>query len=379
MNSTRYVGLDVHKATIAVGVADLGMDPCSWGVVGNTPDQVRKLVGRLNHAEMVLSVAYEAGPTGYALHRQLTEMGIACQVVAPGLIPQAPNDRVKTDRRDAVKLARLHRSGDLVSIWVPGPEHEALRNLVRSRADAQAAMVRSKNQLTKFLLRLGLTCPHRAWTPAWFTWLKGLQLNELGNQLVLEDYRLAALAAQERVKTLEQLLNRAVTQSPLFPLVQGLQTFRGIQLITAATIVAEVGDFSRFPSASEFMSYTGLVPSEYSSGGHIQRGRITRCGNSLLRHVLVESAHHARHKPARSAELRRRQEGMPEELLALSWKTQGRLYRRFWALQGRIGNNRAKVAVARELAGFIWQAGQLLAQPQVTLIGKVSQSPAAVV
>src|SRR5580700_6015348 len=206
MESTRFVGLDVHKETIAVGVADPGADPCSWGVVGNTPEQVRKLVNRLHQPEMVLSVAYEAGPTGYALYRQLDQVGIACQVVAPGLIPHAPNDRVKTDRRDAVKIARLHRSGDLVSIWVPGEEHEALRNLVRIRSDAQAAMVRCKNQLTKFLLRLGLTCPHRAWTQAWFIWLKGLKPPELGNQLALEDYRLAALAAQERVKTLEQLL-----------------------------------------------------------------------------------------------------------------------------------------------------------------------------
>jgi transposase len=371
MNSIRYVGLDVHKETIVVAVADLGVDPVSHGTIPNRAPAVAKLVERLQQeGRFSLVVAYEAGPTGFAIYRQLTTLGVACQVVAPGLIPQAPNDRVKTDRRDAAKLARLLRSGDLTPAFVPGEEHEALRNLVRSRSDAKAATTRCQHQLSKFLLRQGLNSPYPAWGLKWFTWLNQLRFSQAANQLVLDDYLQAVRGARERVKVLEAHIDAAVATSPLAPLVNGLQGFRGIQMVTAATIAVEAGDLTRFTTAKEFMSYTGLVPSEYSSGPSTRRGRISRCGNRLLRHVLVEAAHHSRHKPSRGAALIRRQTGLTAPMVELSWRAQCRLHRRFWALQPRLGNNKTVVAVARELAGFVWQAGQLQGSPtRLELVG----------
>lgn len=353
---TRFVGLDVHEATVAVAVAEEVGVPESYGEVPNEPTALRKLVGRLGGQGIRLSVAYEAGPTGYALHRQLTGWGVECMVVALSLIPTRPGDRVKTDRRDALKLARLLRSGDLTPVWVPDREHEALRDLVRARADAKADELRAKHRLSKFLLRQGRDAPvgARAWSVRYQNWLNSLHFEHEADQVVFDDYRAVVRAAGERVRRLEGAL-QASAESPT---IAALQAFRGVGFLSAATIVAEVGDFRRFATAPQFMAYTGLVPSEASSGPSHRRGRITKTGNSLLRHVLGEAAHHARHAPAVSAGLRQRQTTVPAQVVELSWRAQVRLHQRYRHLSGRIGTQKTIIAVARELAGFVWALGR---------------------
>jgi transposase len=356
---TRFVGLDAHARTIAVAVAEEAGAPGEYGVIPNDPSSIRRLVGRLGGPGVRLVACYEAGPTGYVLHRQLESLGVDCMVVAPSLIPTRSGDRVKTDRRDALKLARLLRSGDLTAVWVPDQEHEALRDLVRARADAKADLLRAKNRLSKFLLRRGVRAPHgvRAWTARHRAWLGQIRLEELSAQIVLEDYRSVVEVAEERVRRLEGALHTAVPERHR-ALVAALQAFRGIAFLTAVTIVAEVGDLRRFASAPQFMAYVGVVPSEFSSGGHHRRGRITKAGNALLRHVLVEAAHHARHQPRVGATLRRRQQGVPASIVELSWRTQMRLHHRYRHLSGRLGRPKAITAVSRELAGFVWAVGQ---------------------
>lgn len=362
---TRFLGLDVHKATVAVAVAETEGEPTSLGTIPNDPDAVRKLVARLGGAGIRLVVAYEAGPTGYALHRQLTALGVTCTVVAPSLIPTRAGDRVKTDRRDALKLARLLRSGDLTAVWVPDPAHEALRNLVRARADAKADQLRARHRLSKFLLRQGCTPPVgvRAWSARYDAWLNRVEFAHVPDQVVFADYCAVVRAATERLRRLESALAEQAAASSAGATIAALQAFRGIRLLTAATIAAEVGDLRRFTTAPQFMAYAGLVPSEASSGAAHHRGRITKTGNALLRHVLGEAAHHARHRPAVSAALRDRQKSVSPAVCDLAWRAQVRLHARYRHLAGRLGPHKALTAVARELAGFVWALGQQLEAP----------------
>lgn len=358
----RYLGLDVHKATIAVAVADTDQPPVSYGTIPNDPDAVRKLVRRLGGPEVCLHVAYEAGPTGYGLHRQLTALGIECMVVAPSLIPTRRGDRVKTDRRDALKLARLLRSGDLTSVWVPDQEHEALRNLVRARADAKVDDLRAKHRLSKFLLRQGCRPPLgvRNWSTRYLQWLRQLTFEHLADRVVFADYLAEVIAATERVKRLQAALRECAQTTRQKALIDALQAFRGIGFLSAVTIVAEAGDVRRFPTATQFMAYTGAVPREVSSGSHRYRGRITKTGNRALRHMLGEAAHHARHAPCLSDELKRRQQRVPPAVVELAWQAQLRLHARYRHLCSRLGPPKAIMAVARELAGFVWATGQAL-------------------
>ena len=360
---TRFVGLDVHKASIAVAVAGAFGDPEDHGQIPNEPAAIRKLVDRLGRPDVRLSVAYEAGPTGYALHRQLTALGIECIVVAPSLIPARPGDRVKTDRRDAAKLARLLRTGDLTPVWIPDEQGEALRDLVRARDDAKADQLRARHRLSKFLLRRAVYPPAgvRAWSRAHDAWLERLTFAEPADQLVLDDYRSVARAAAERVKRLEAALFRVATTGAQAELVAGLQALRGIGLLSAVTIAAEAGDLRRFASARQFMAYTGLVPSEWSSGESRHRGRITKTGNRLIRHVLGQAAHNARYRPNVSPGLRARQRLVTPAIVELDRRAQARLHHRYRSLVGRIGKNKTVIAVARELAGFVWAAGQHVA------------------
>ena len=248
---TRFVGLDVHKASIAVAVAEAFGDPEDHGQIANDPSAVRKLMQRLGGADVHLEVAYEAGPTGYALHRQLTAMGIACVVVAPSLIPVKPGDRIKTDQRDAAKLARLLRSGDLTPVWVPDEAHEALRDLVRARDDAKADLLRAKHRLSKFLLRRAIHPPVgvRAWSRAHDAWLAGLTLEHAADGVVLDALLAVVREAGERVRRLEAALAQCAAASPHAELLAALQAIRGIGFLTAVTIVAEAGDLRRFPTA----------------------------------------------------------------------------------------------------------------------------------
>jgi transposase len=359
---SRYLGLDVHRATIAVAVAEEDGPAASHGTIANDPAAVRKLVARLGGPEIRLRVAYEAGPTGYTLQRQLATLGVECMVVAPSLIPVRPGDKVKTDRRDALKLARLLRSGDLTPVWVPDQEHEALRNLVRARADAKVDQLRAKHRLSKFLLRQGY-CPPvgvRNWSKRYFTWLRQLPFEQVGDQIVFADYLAEVTAASERVERLEAALHSCAQTTTKVPLIRALQAFRGIGFLSAVTIVAEAGDLRRFATAPQFMAYTGAVPSESSSGGKHHRGSITKTGNSLLRHVFGEAAHHARHAPRVGESLKQRQVDVPRSVVDLAWRAQLRLHYRYRHLGGRIGPHKATTAVARELAGFIWAVGRLL-------------------
>jgi transposase len=360
---TRYVGLDVHKATITVSVAEVGPAE-EVGTIPNDPSSVRKLVGRLGGPGVQLVAAYEAGPTGYVLHRQLTGLGVDCVVVAPSLVPSRPGDRIKTDRRDSLKLARLLRSGDLTSVWVPDEEHEALRSLVRARADAKVDQLRARHRLTKFFLRTGLRSPAgvRAWSVRWEAWLSSVRFPQANDQIVFEDYRSVVRGADQRLQRLETALREAGAASRHAPIIRALQAMRGVGHLTAISIVAESGDLRRFATARHFMSYCGLVPSEHSSGGTRHRGRITKTGNAPLRHVLGEAAHHSWRAPRVTPRLESRQRGVPPAVIALDWSAQQRLHLRYQRLAARIGRPKAITAVARELAGFVWSVGQLVPQ-----------------
>jgi len=358
---SRYIGLDVHGATIAVAIAEEDGPPTSYGNIANDPSAIRKLMTRLGGPEVRLRVAYEAGPTGYVVHRQLASMNVECMVIAPSLIPVRAGDKIKTDRRDALKLARLLRSGDLTAVWVPDQAHEALRSLVRSRADAKADQLRAKHRLSKFLLRQGCKPPFgvRSWSVRYFQWLRQLQFEHVADQVVFADYLAEVTAEGERIKRLEAALHQCAETSAQVALIRALQAFRGIGFLSAVTIVAEVGDLRRFRTAPQLMAYAGLVPSESSSGSKQHRGPITKTGNSLLRHVFGEAAHHARHAPRIAGTLKQRQAKLPQPIVDLAWQAQLRLHARYRHLGSRIGPHKAVTAVARELAGFIWAVGQL--------------------
>lgn len=365
--TTKYVGMDVHKATITVALAEAGGQPVVYGTIVNDPGAVRKLARQLGR-EAKLVVAYEAGPTGYALQRQLTELGVDCSVVAPSLIPRRSGDRVKTDNRDAITLARLLRSGDLTPVWVPGEADEALRDLVRARFDAKADVLRAKHRLSKLLLRRGLEPPPgtKAWTARYQAWLNQLHFPQAAAQVVFDDYRATVRAAEDRIRRLEVELRACAQDSRQAALIAALQALRGIGFLSAVTIAAETGDLRRFVRARGFMSFTGLTSSEHSSGPSHHRGGITHSGNSYLRHVLVQAAHNARHAPSRGWLLKQRQAGLPTDLVEQAWRAQLRLHQRYRHLVGRLGRPKAVTAVARQLAGFVWAIGQRMAEPEVS-------------
>jgi transposase len=362
--TTRVVGLDVHAATIAAAVAEGdGGEVRSLGTIPNTATAVAKLLRKLGPAA-TLRVCYEAGPCGYVLHRQLTELGIACVVVAPSLVPTKPGDKVKTDRRDALKLARLHRSGDLTAVWVPDAAHEALRDLTRAREDALEEVQRARQRLRCFLLRQGLHPPAgvKPGTVRHRDWLAHLTLEQPAHGIVLAESLTALDQATARLTRLEEAIAEQAQASPLAPLLGALQCARGVATVTAATLVAELGDLTRFASPRQLMAYAGLVPGEHSSGGRIRRGGITKTGNAHVRRVVVEAAWHYRHPPRVGTTLRRRQAGQPAAVIETAWKAQGRLHKRFRRLLGRGKlKQEAVVAVARELLGFLWAIARQVA------------------
>ena len=354
---TKFVGLDVHQDTIAVGVADRGGGRGRyWGTIPHRAEAVRKLMSQLGRKEQLM-VCYEAGPTGYELQRLLAGMGIRCVVVAPALTPTRPGDRVKTDRRDAVRLAELLRAGELTPVWVPGEEDEALRDLVRAREDAKQDLLRARHRLSKFLLRHGIRPPQgvRRWSGRYREWLEGLELGQPVLQRVLREYVHAIDEIEERLKRLEAEIHEQATASVHAPVIQALQALRGVGEVVAVTAVAEVGSFLRFARARQLMAYAGIVPSEYSSGARRRRGAITKTGNAHLRRVLVEAAWSYRHPPALKAKIRQRYEGQPPEVQRIAWKAQERLCRRYRRMIAR-GKPPAvaATAVARELVGFMW-------------------------
>ena len=352
-----YVGLDVHKATIAVAVAREGRkEPEFWGEVEHKAGEVRKVLARLSPNGEVLNVCYEAGPCGYGLFREVTELGHDCTVVAPSLIPRKPGERLKTDRRDALMLARLHRAGELTAVWVPDEEQEAIRDLTRAREDMKANERKAYQQLGAFLLRHGRVYGGKSrWTQAHFRWLETVSFVSPVQQIVLQEYIEQVKTARRRVADLEKQMHEALQAWSLRPVAEGLMALRGVSLITAMTTLAELGDITRFDSPRELMAYLGLVPSEHSSGGSRRQGGLTRTGNGHVRRVLVESAWNYRFAARKSRDIEKRAEKTPEAVQAIAWAAQKRLCGRYRALlnAGKV-KQQVTAAVARELAGFIW-------------------------
>jgi transposase len=357
----RFLGLDVHAETIAVAIAEPDGEVRSLGTIANRAESIRKLVKKLGPVEEI-KVCYEAGPTGYVLYWQLAELGVSCEVIAPTLVPMKAGDRVKTDRRDAERLVRSYRSGDLTAVWVPDEGSEALRDLVRAREAAKQDQLRARHRLSKFLLRTGQrpAAGVKAWTQAYLSWVKQIHFTPAARESTLLDYLHEIEHMAERVKRLEQAIADAVqVASPqMQEVVRGLQALRGIAQISAVTIVAELGEISRFASARQLMGYSGAVPSEDSSGPRTRRGSITKTGNAHLRRIVVEAAWSYRFRPGVGPALRKRQEGVPEPIKEIAWKAQHRLHKRYIRMAAA-GKDQRKIitAVGRELLGFIWAIG----------------------
>jgi len=353
-----YVGLDVHKNSIAIAFADEGRDgeTRAYGSIkadlSSLDKVIRKLVSRGSEPRFV----YEAGPCGYEIYRHLTQKNFVCMVAAPSLIPKKSGDRIKTDRRDAMMLARLYRAGELSPVYVPRSEDEAMRDLSRARADAKRAERKARQQLNAFLLRHGFPYHGKSrWSLAHWRWISDIKMDHAAQQFTLQEYIDAVRSGSERIERITEQLRSLIGQWRLGPVVEALQTLRGVSLVVAVTLVAELGDLSRFDNPRQVMSYLGLIPSEHSSGENTKRGGITKTGNGHARQMLTEAAW-AYRMPARvSRRLRDRQQNLPEKVWEIAWKAQVRLcarYRRLVA-KGKLSQV-AITAIARELAAFMW-------------------------
>lgn len=362
---TTHVGLDVHKDSIWVALALPGGEVVELGRIENVPAAVRRLVARLERRRARLEFTYEAGPCGYDLYRQLLSLGHVCGVVAPSLIPRRPGDRIKTDRRDARMLARLARSGDLVRVWVPDEHHEAVRELVRCREDVKGVERRHRQRMNALLLRHGRRWDRSNWTQVHRAWLRQQRFDQVETQAVFDHYLHSIIEAEQRLVQIEREMQEALWCWSLSPLVDALMAMRGVKLVTAMTLVSELGDLTRFSSPRELMAFVGVVPSERSSGSTRRQGHITKSGNAHVRRVLIESAWSYRHKPSWSAALRKRADHASEAVRAIAWKAQKRLHRRYYrlVLRGKPAQV-AMTAVAREELGFIWAVGMQVAQEQ---------------
>ena len=373
MKRIKFVGLDVHADTIAVAVAEQEGEVRSLGIIPNREESVRQLVRKLGPVEP-LRFCYEAGPTGYALYWQLSKLGARCEVVAPTLVAVKAGDRVKTDRRDALKLAKNYRAGELTAVGVPDAAHEALRDLVRAREAAKQDQLRVRHRLSKFLLRHGRRPPAgvHSWTLQYLKWVQQeVHFPERAQEVTLLDYLHEVQHAAARIERLDQAIDEAAQAAPaaMRAVIAALQALRGIAKVSAVTVVAELGVIARFSGARQLMAYGGIVASEDSSGERIRRGHITKTGNAHLRRVVVEAAWAYRHRPSIGATLRKRQEPVSDKVKEIAWKAQQRLHARYLKLTLR-GKNKGVVitAVARELLGFLWAMGiQAEAEQQESL------------
>ena len=364
-SSTLYVGLDVHKESIAVAYVaqDHGAEVISLGTIGTRQCDIDKLLRQLQSKSKQLVFVYEAGPCGYWLYRYLLKKGYVCWVVAPSLIPKKPGDRVKTDRRDARQLARLMRSGDLTPVYVPAIDDEAIRDLSRAREDTLRDLKAAKLRLKAFLLRHDIRYTGRAnWSPAHLRWLSEVVCPTPAQQIVFQEYVQTVTEQTERLGRLELELHEQVQTWRLSPVVEALQALRGVQCTVAVTTVAELGDLTRFENPRQLMNYLGLTPSEYSSGGRRQQGSITKTGNSHARRALVEGAWAYRYPAKVSRHLQLRLEKLPAAIQAISWKAQVRLCKRYRHLMAKGKNaNQVVVAIARELSAFMWAIAKHIA------------------
>ena len=353
-----YVGLDIHKDTIAAAVAWPGRaEPEYRGIILNRCRSVQKLIHGLQgpHGE-ALSFAYEAGPCGYGVYREITGTGHDCQVVAPGLVPRKPADRVKTDRRDALMLARLHRAGELTPVWVPGPDQEAVRDLTRAREDMKALELKARQRLGAFLLRHGRVYGGKSrWTQAHFRWLEQQRFDLALQQTVFQEYVDAVVAAVKRTAGLKAQMHETLGAWSQRPTAEALMSLRGVSTITAMTILAELGDLTRFDSPRQLVGFLGLAPGEHSSGSRRRQGAITKTGNGHVRRVLTEAAWAYRFPARKTAHLRRKAAKVPDRVQAIAWTAQRRLCGRYVMLYQRgKAKNKVVTAIARELVGFIW-------------------------
>jgi transposase len=352
------VGLDTHKTKIAVAVAEPGRsgEVRFLGEIANQPDAVRRLIERLGAQHGQLSICYEAGPCGYGLHRPIIARGHDCTVVAPSLVPVRAGNRVKTNRRDALTLARLHRAGELTAVWVPDPTHEAMRDLVRPRTAAMETVRRARQQLQGFLLRHDRVFTGRkAWSPAHRRWLAGLRFAHPAQQIVLQEQLDAIAEAERRRDRLGQQIRELVPAWPMAPVVAALQAMRGVAFLSAVVLAAAIGDFRRFANPRQLMAWLGLVPSEHSSGAKVERGGITKAGNGRARRVLVEGAWSYRFPARVTSPIQARLDEVSDGVRAIAWKAQLRLCARFRRLvaAGKAANL-VTTAVAREMAAFAW-------------------------
>ncbi len=357
---TTYVGMDAHKKDLFIAMlVGATPTPVTWQLA-NEPQAVRRLVRKLEReAPGPVRVFYEAGPCGYALQRQLTTPRVRCDVIAPALVPRKPGDRVKTNRRDARKLAELGRAGLLTAVQPPTPDDEAVRDLARARDDAREDLQRCRHRMGKLLLRRGLHYSGRNWTRVHRRWIDQLTWTHVAERAVVNDYLLAIDQTEARLAELDAKLAEIAASDPYREPVGWLRCFRGIETLTAMLILAELYDVRRFPSAPALMAYLGLVPGEHSSGEKHRRGRITRTGNALVRRLLVEAAWHYQHRPSVGVALTKRRKGQPGRVIAIADKAQQRLCRRFRKLAAEHKPTpKVAVAIARELAGFLWAALQ---------------------
>jgi len=365
VKNIRHIGLDVHANTIAAAIAEPGAkgEVRFVGMFPNREESVRKFIKKLGDPKL-LKVCYEAGPTGYVLYWQLTALGVECEVIAPSLIPRKPGDKVKTDRRDALKLAQCYRAGDLTPCWVPDAEHEALRDLIRARESARRDQHRAKRRLSTFLLRHGMHRPDSmktAWSTHHMKWIKTkVHFDQQALEDTLADYIYEVEHVAQRLERLETAIRHAVDHAPprMKAVIDALQSMRGIKQLGAVTIAVEVGEMSRFPSAKQLMGYSGMVPGEYSSGRHRMQFGITKTGNAHLRRILVEAAWSYQYRPWLGGDLLKRQSLAPPDVKDIAWKAQNRLHHRYRALL-TLGKNKPKIvtAIGREMLGFIWEIG----------------------
>lgn len=362
--SVKYVGMDVHKDSITIAIADQGRDGSVrvYGKIANDLQQIDKVMRKLMSQKAQLRCVYESGPCGYSIYRYLKNKGIDCVVIAPSLIPKKSGQRVKNDRRDATKLATLHRAGELTPIYVPDNEDEAIRDLVRARADVQKALRKVKQQINAFILRQGISYPGKTkWCKAHLSWLATIKMDHPAQHMALTEYLDAMENSHARVKRINEALESFCHTWRLRPVVQALQAMRGISFVNAVTIIAELGDLSRFDKPSQLMAYLGLVPSEHSSGNTVKRGGITKTGNTHARRALIESAQAYRLPARKSMTIRKRQEGLPDNIRTIAWNAQLRLCHRYRCLRARGKNHNIVItAIARELVGFIWAIARLV-------------------
>jgi len=361
---TRFVGLDDSKEFIQVAVADgdRNGEVRDFGVIPNTPGDLRKLVRRLGRVEE-LHFVYEAGPGGYGIYRELLALGTRCIVAAPTKTPRRAGDRIKNDRRDAANLARLHRAGELTPVWVPDEQTEAMRDLTRAREDCKYAQLKARQRLGAFLLRHGRRYSGKShWTAAHHRWIIEQRFAHPAQQITLDEYYEAVEEASRRIARFETQIGTLLDEWSVAPTVKALMAHRGVSTITATTIVAELGDLTRFTRARDLMGFVGLVPSLCASGQKHRNGAITKTGNAHVRRVLTEAAWSYRHPARRSPHLRKRLAGQPEAVQQISWKGQVRLCGRFRRLRARgKQHNKALTAIARELVGFLWATAREVA------------------